>query len=85
MTETLWTRLRWRLRRALLKVFGRPVACATCGRRIFYGRAFVSGGQVRLLGASDDDIRVAFGTRDSLELHHVDLDRCATADRPWVR
>jgi hypothetical protein len=72
------------LQRALLRVFGRPVSCATCGRRIFYGIAFVSRGHVRLLGASDDDVRVAFATRGSLELHHVDLDRCATPDRPWV-
>src|SRR5687768_14588832 len=84
VTESLWTRLRWRLGRTLLRVFGRPVSCATCGRQIFYGVAFVSRGRVRLLGAADDDVRVAFATRDRLELHHVDLDRCPTADRPWV-
>lgn len=76
--------MRWRIRRALLRVLGRPVSCATCGRRIFYGIAFVSSGRVRLLGARDDDLRVAFATRDRLELHHVDLDRCPTADRPWA-
>ncbi len=86
VTESVRVRMGWRMRRAFLRVFGRPISCATCGRTLFYGIAVVWRGRVRLIGAADDphDIRVEFVTRDALEMRHVALDECPVPERPWV-
>jgi len=75
---------RQRVSRVLLRAFGRPIACATCGRTLFTGIALVWRGEVRLIGAETNTVRVRFGTKNTLQFRHVHLDTCRSPDRPWV-
>ncbi|HEX8067703.1 MAG TPA: hypothetical protein VF520_14380 [Thermoleophilaceae bacterium] len=89
MSEPLGPRLRRRARRAaeraLLRVAGRPMHCAACGRRLFVALPVVWRGRVRIIGAAETSVRVSFATNDAIELRHVELDRCPAPERPWVR
>jgi hypothetical protein len=89
MSDPLRTRIRWRvrndLRRALLRVLGRPVRCAVCGRELFVAVPVMWRGELRLIGAEDQLARVAFRWKESLEFRHVELDECPAPERPWVR
>ena len=73
-------------RRALLRVVGREIVCAACGRTIFRAIPIVWRGHVRVIGAAEPhhNVRVAFGGTQSLEFRHVELDLCPSPDRPWV-
>jgi hypothetical protein len=70
--------------RALLWVLGRDLACAACGRRLFRGLPIVWRGELRVIGATEP-VRVAFGSRNTLEFRHVELDHCPSPERPWVQ
>jgi hypothetical protein len=78
-------RLRDTARRALLAALGRRLRCAECGRELFVGLPVVWRGRVKLIGARESTVRVAFSTKDTLELRHAELDACPSAERPWVR
>ena len=77
-------RLRHGARRALLAVGGRRLRCAECGRELFVALPVVWRGRVKLIGARESTVRVAFTTKDTLELRHVELDQCPSPERPWV-
>jgi hypothetical protein len=87
VTEPLRTRIRVRARRealnAVLRVIGRDLTCAACGRPLFRGWSVVWRGRIKVIGATEP-VRVAFGARDTLELRHVELDQCPSPERPWV-
>ena len=89
MQHTLRERIVWRLRhhprQALLRVVGRPVYCANCGRELFRAVVLVRGGQLRVIGAQDSHIRVGFTSRVALRFSHLELDQCPSPERPWVR
>ena len=42
-------------------------------------------GRVKLIGARESTVRVAFATKDTLELRHAELDACPSPERPWVK
>jgi hypothetical protein len=77
----------WRasVKRALVRVLGRTVTCADCGRPLFTGLPIVWRGHVRVLGADVQLVRVSFATKDSLQFRHVQLYECPAPERPWVR
>ena len=78
----------WRdVRRALLRVLGREIVCADCGRAMFRAIPIVWRGRVMLVGAADPqhNVRVAFAAPEELQFRHVELDSCPSPDRPWVR
>jgi hypothetical protein len=89
MTETVRARAGRRLReeakRALVRVLGRRVRCAECGRHLCRLIPIVWRGELRLIGAAGHNVRVTFKDKESLEFRHLELDRCPTPDRPWVR
>lgn len=78
-------RLRNAARGAVLAVFGRRLRCAVCGRELFVALPVVWRGRVKLIGARESNVRVAFATKDTLELRHLELDQCPAPERPWVR
>jgi hypothetical protein len=78
-------RVRGWVRRALLLVFGRSIVCAECGRRLCVAIPVVWRGELRLIGADDALVRIAFRWTETLEFRHVELDRCPAPQRPWVR
>lgn len=88
MSDALPVRIRGRAReealRALLLVLGRNLVCAACGRPLFRGLPIVWRGNLKVIGAAEDTVRVTFRARDSLEFRHVELDRCPAPERPWV-
>jgi hypothetical protein len=69
----------------LLRVLGRPLRCAVCGRVLFRGLPIVWRGRVKVIGARESTVRVAFRTKDTLELRHAELGACPAPERPWVR
>jgi hypothetical protein len=87
VSDPLHVRVRIRARRealrALLRVVGRDLNCAACGRPLFRGRPIVWRGELKVIGATEP-VRVAFGSRDTLEFRHVELDHCPSPERPWV-
>ncbi len=90
MSRRLKQRIEWRLRhhslQFLLAVAGRPIRCAGCGRELFRALPFVGcDGRLKLLGAREVNVRVAFRGQDSLQFSHLELDSCPSPDRPWVR
>ena len=89
MSDPLRTRMRWRLRNdarsLLLRLLGRPVRCSVCGREMFAAVPLMWRGRLWLIGAEDHVIRVSFDWTESLEFRHVELDKCAAPERPWVR
>ena len=88
MSRSLRVRLEDRARRdpvrALVWVFGRKIVCASCGRVIMRAIPVVWRGQVRLIGAREHNVRVAFSSKEDLSFRHVELDRCPAPERPWV-
>lgn len=88
MSRDLRTRLAERARRdpvrALVRVLGRELVCASCGRVIMRAIPVTWGGRVRLVGAREHNVRVAFASKESLEFRHVELDSCPSPERPWV-
>lgn len=88
MSDSLRTRIARRARRdpvrALVRAFGRELVCASCGRVIMRAIPVVVRGRLRLIGAREHNVRVAFATKEHLEFRHVELDRCPTPARPWV-
>ena len=78
-------RLRNGARRALLAALGRRLRCAECGRELFVALPVVWRGRLKLIGARESTVRVAFATKDTLELRHAELDSCPSPERPWVR
>jgi hypothetical protein len=88
VSDALRTRLARRARRdpvrALVRVFGRELVCADCGRVILRAIPVPWRGRVRLVGAREHNVRVAFASKEHLEFRHVELDRCPSPERPWV-
>ena len=84
LRERLAARARRDPVRALVRVFGRPIECAECGRPIMRAIPLVWRGRVRLVGAREHNVRVAFSSKEDLEFRHVELDRCPSPERPWV-
>ena len=88
MSPDLRARLAARARRdpvrALVRVFGREIVCASCGRVIMRAIPVARRGRVTLIGAREHNVRVAFGAKESLEFRHLELDRCPSPERPWV-
>lgn len=88
MSRSLRQRIEWRLRhhslQLLLRVLGRPVCCASCGRELFRALPRIRDGRLSLLGAHESNVRVAFHGKDSLQFSHFELDHCPSPDRPWV-
>jgi hypothetical protein len=69
----------------LVRLFGRPIRCAECGRVLFRGFPIAWRGEVWLIGAYDRIVRVTFSSSETMEFRHVRLDECAAPERPWVR
>ena len=88
MREPLAERIEWRarrrIRRAVLAVVGRPVHCASCGRRLFVALPFTWRGTLRIIGAKGCNVRVSFDKEDSLQFRHLELDACPSPERPWL-
>lgn len=84
MSDEQPLRPRTRVKRALVRVIGRRVVCADCGRLLFVGLPIVWRGRVRILGADDELVRVSFVTQDTLQFRHVQLYDCPSPERPWV-
>lgn len=86
--ESMGAKAEWRVRtgveRALVRVLGRDLVCAACGRRLFRAVPFVWKGQLKLIGAYEHNVRVSFAGKDALELRHLMLDECPAPERPWV-
>jgi hypothetical protein len=72
------------IERLLLKLFGRPIDCAACGRRLFVGLPLVWRGELWLLGACDQQVRVSFVSTQTMVFTHTQLDECPAPERPWV-
>ena len=68
----------------VVRVFGRPIVCAECGRTIFKGVPFVWRGKLWLFGAYERVIRASFVSSEAMEFRHAQLDECPGAERPWV-
>ena len=80
-----WSRVGRGAEALLLRAFGRPLRCAACGRVLLEAIPFVWRGRLRIFGARESHVRVAFAAKDKLELRHVELDQCPAPERPWVR
>jgi hypothetical protein len=80
-------RLWWRAERILVRVFGRRIVCAACGRPLFVGIPIVWRGKLLMIGLRINDplVSVRFERKDTLEFRHGELDACPTEERPWVR
>ena len=78
-------KLRWKAVGLLVRVFGRPVRCVECDHTLFKAIPYTWGGEVRLLGAHEHLVRVAFRWTYALEFRHVYLDECPSPERPWAR
>lgn len=72
------------IERLLLKLLGRPIDCANCGRRLFVGLPLVWRGEVWLIGAYDHEVRVSFVSSQTMVFTHANLDECPAPERPWV-
>jgi hypothetical protein len=72
------------LERLIVRIFGRPVNCAVCGRRLFVGLPLVWRGELWLLGAYEHVVRVSFASSEAMEFRHAQLDECPAPERPWV-
>ncbi|HKN67166.1 MAG TPA: hypothetical protein VJW73_12880 [Gemmatimonadaceae bacterium] len=70
--------------RIVLRLLGRPVVCAACGRQLFKGLPLVWRGKVWLIGAYNETVHVSFVSSERMEFRHAHVDGCATPDRPWV-
>jgi hypothetical protein len=72
------------IERLLLKLFGRTIKCAACGRQLFVGLPLVWRGELWLIGAYDHELRVSWVTTQTMEFTHVRLDECPAPERPWA-
>jgi hypothetical protein len=72
------------IERLLIRLFGRPISCAACGRRLFIGLPLVWRGELWLIGAYDHQVRVSWVSSQMMEFSHANLDDCPAPDRPWV-
>ena len=72
------------IERVLLRMLGRPIVCAECGRRMFVAVPFVWRGKLWLFGAYEHVVRASFASSEALEFRHAQLDECPSAERPWV-
>lgn len=72
------------IERLLLRLFGRPIDCAACGRRLFIGLPLIWRGELWLIGAYDHQVRVSWASSQVMEFRHAHLDACPAPDRPWV-
>lgn len=72
------------IERLLLRLFGRPIECAACGRRLFTGLPLVWRGEVWLIGAYHHRVRVSFVSSQTMAFTHAHLDECPAPERPWV-
>jgi hypothetical protein len=70
--------------RPLLRLFGRPIECADCGRQLFTGLPLAWRGEVWLIGAYDHQVRVSWASSQMMEFRHALLDECPAPERPWV-
>ena len=70
--------------RLLLRLFGRPIVCAECGRRMFVALPLVWRGRLWMIGAYDNLFHVSFVSSERMEFRHGQLDQCPAASRPWV-
>ena len=70
--------------RALLRLLGRWVSCAACGRPLIRTFPLVWRGELWLIGAYDNLVRVSFNSSETLEFRHARLDECPSPERPWV-
>ena len=70
--------------RLVLKLFGRPVRCSECGRELFRALPLVWRGEIWVIGAYDNLVRVSFTTSERLDFRHLRLDECPSHERPWV-
>ncbi|MEA2399061.1 MAG: hypothetical protein QOK25_2617 [Thermoleophilaceae bacterium] len=88
MRDSLPTRIARRLARgvewAFLRLVGRQLICAECGRRLLVAFPVVWRGRVRVIGAREYNVRVSFRDKTSLEFRHMELDQCPAPERPWV-
>jgi hypothetical protein len=62
--------------RLVVRLLGRPVRCADCGRVLFVGRPVMWRGELWLIGAYDHLVRVSFSSSETLEFRHVRIDEC---------
>jgi hypothetical protein len=83
--ERVLRRARDDAKHALLRVLGRDLKCSACGRTLFRGLPIVFRGRVRIIGAEEHNVRIAWSSKNDLELRHLELDHCPSPDRPWVR
>jgi|1186.fasta_scaffold730701_2 hypothetical protein len=70
--------------RVVLRLFGRPITCAACGRRLFVGLPLAFRGKVWLIGAYNEVVHVSFVSSERMEFRHAHLDGCAAPERPWA-
>jgi hypothetical protein len=71
--------------RLLLRLLGRRIKCAECGRDLFRGFPIVWRGRVWLIGAYDHLVRFEFSSSETIEFRHAQLDQCPSPERPWVQ
>ena len=84
LRERVDRRVRRDVRGALLRLFGRRLVCADCGRPLFRAIPYVRRGELKLFGASESSVRISFRGKEQLEFRHLELDQCPTPERPWV-
>jgi len=73
------------LERLVVRLFGRQIRCAECGRELFKGVPFLWRGKLWLFGAYEHVIRVSFVSSEAMEFRHAQLDECPSSERPWVQ
>lgn len=74
--------VRRRLKRALLRVAGRPVRCELCGEPLFRALPVATGGRIKVQGAEHALVRVEFASMNHLVFRHLEADRCPALRRP---
>lgn len=72
------------LERLLLRLFGRTIKCADCGRELFTALPLVWRGELWLIGAYEHEVRVSWVSSQMMEFRHTHLDECPTPERPWA-
>lgn len=72
------------IERLLLRILGRPVRCASCGRVLFVALPVVWRGRLWIIGAHDHLAHVQFDSSETMEFRHARLDECPAPERQWV-
>lgn len=75
---------RWKGAGLLVRLLGRTITCAECGRPMFRAVPYIWRGELRLIGAHKHLVRVSFRWTYALEFRHVELDQCPSPERPWL-